>query len=153
MRAGDASLGYVLTKKWGAGVDVFSLTSWQLIAGGVVLVPVAVAVEGAPPELDRSALVAFGYVSLVATAVAFAAWFTGLRHLSAGTVGLVGLLNPMTGVVLGAAVAQETLAAQQIGGLVLVIVGILLGQPVAHRLASRVRAGGPVPGRAAASAC
>jgi probable blue pigment (indigoidine) exporter len=78
-----------------------------LVAGGLFLLPVAAAVEGPPPALSASALLAFGYVSLVATALAFAAWFTGLRHLSAGTVGLIGLLNPVTGVLLGTTAAGE----------------------------------------------
>ncbi len=47
-----SSLGYVLTKKWSADVDVLSLTSWQLVAGGLVLLPFAVLVEGAPPVLE-----------------------------------------------------------------------------------------------------
>ncbi|MFY1693374.1 DMT family transporter [Plantactinospora sp. WMMB782] len=145
-----SSLGYVLAKRWSSDVDVFSLTSWQLVAGGVVLVPVAVAVEGAPPALDGPALAGFGYVTVVATALAFAAWFTGLRHLSAGTVGLIGLLNPVTGVLLGTAVAGETLAPQQICGLALVFLGILLGQPVAFRLLALVRSTRP-PSEVAAS--
>jgi probable blue pigment (indigoidine) exporter len=135
-----SSLGYVLAKKWSADVDVFSLTSWQLIAGGAVLLPVAVVMEGAPPALDGRAIAGFGYVTIVATALAFAAWFTGLRHLSAATVGLIGLLNPITGVLLGTAIAGETLAVQQICGLVLVLLGILLGQPIVARLVALVRA-------------
>jgi probable blue pigment (indigoidine) exporter len=92
---------------------------------------------------DRVARIGFSYVTVVATALAFAAWFTGLRHLSAGTVGLIGLLNPMTGVLLGTVVAGETLAVQQICGLVLVFLGILLGQPFAARLVTLVGAGRP----------
>jgi probable blue pigment (indigoidine) exporter len=135
-----SSFGYVLAKKWSADVDVFSLTSWQLIAGGVVLVPVAVVIEGSPPTLDGRTIAGFGYVTVVATALAFAAWFTGLRHLSAGTVGLIGLLNPITGVLLGTVIAGETLAVQQVCGLVLVFLGILLGQPVTARLVAFLRA-------------
>ncbi len=124
-----SSFGYVLAKKWSAGLDVFSLTAWQLIAGGVVLLPIAITVEGRPPALDGRALAGFAYVTVVATALAFAAWFTGLRHLSAGTVGLIGLLNPVTGVLLGTLVAGESLSPRQIGGLALVFLGVLLGQP------------------------
>ncbi|BAL88711.1 putative integral membrane protein [Actinoplanes missouriensis 431] len=123
-----SSCGYVLAKKWSSGIDVFSLTSWQLIAGGLMLVIAAVTIEGSPPALDGRALTAFGYVSVVATALAFAAWFAGLRHLSAGTVGLIGLLNPVTGTLLGVLVAGETLTVRQLGGLALVLAGILLGQ-------------------------
>ncbi|WP_448005306.1 DMT family transporter [Agromyces bauzanensis] len=128
-----SSLGYILAKHWGGGVDVLSLTSWQLIAGGAMLVPAALAWEGVPPALDPPALAAFGYVSIVATALAFVAWFSGLRHLDAGTVGLIGLLNPVTGVLLGVFVAGETLSAQQVVGLGLVFIGIVMGQPVVAR--------------------
>lgn len=124
-----SSCGYILAKRWSAGADVLSSTAWQLTAGGLILLPVAAAVEGPPPALPASALLAFGYVALVATALAFAAWFAGLRHLPAGTVGLVGLLNPVTGVLLGTLVAGETLALQQAGGLALVLLGVVLGRP------------------------
>jgi probable blue pigment (indigoidine) exporter len=131
-----SAVGYVLAKKWGGQVDLLASTSWQLVAGGAMLVPVAVVVEGAPPALPGSAVVAFGYVTVVATALAFAAWFAGLRQLSAGTVGLIGLLNPVTGVLLGTTLAAEVLTTQQLAGIFLVLTGILLGHPaVAARLA------------------
>ncbi|MEV0774382.1 EamA family transporter [Streptomyces sp. NPDC050433] len=124
-----SSIGYILTKKWCPDVDVLALTSWQLIAGGVVLAPIAVVAEGAPPTLDGGAVLGFAYVSGVATALAFTAWFAGLRRLSAGTVGPIGLLNPVTGVLLGTLVAGDTLTGRQGAGLVLVFLGIVLGQP------------------------
>ncbi|MYU05605.1 EamA family transporter [Streptomyces sp. SID8366] len=124
-----SSFGYILTKRWSAGIDVLASTAWQLTAGGLFLLPVAAAVEGPPPALSAPALLAFGYVTFVATALAFAVWFTGLRHLPAGTVGLVGLLNPVTGVLLGTAVAGEALTVQQSCGLALVLVGVVLGRP------------------------
>lgn len=73
-------------------------------------------------------LAAFAFVSIVATAVAFVAWFTGLRHLPASAVGLVGLMNPVTGVLLGTLIASETLTGRQIAGIGLVLAGIALGQ-------------------------
>ncbi|MGI5487832.1 EamA family transporter [Microtetraspora malaysiensis] len=124
-----SSFGHILAKRWSAGADVLASTAWQLTAGGLFLLPVAAAVEGPPPALSMPTLLAFGYVALVATALAFAAWFTGLRHLPAGTVGLIGLLNPVTGVLLGTAVAGEVLTVQQLCGLVLVLAGVVLGQP------------------------
>lgn len=105
----------------------------------MLLVPAAVLVEGGPPPVDGRSLLAFGYVTVVATAIAFSAWFTGLRHLSAGTVGLIGLLNPVTGVLLGTAIAGETLGARQICGLVLVLIGVLLGQPAVQSWLRAVR--------------
>ncbi|MGS2642317.1 EamA family transporter [Streptosporangium sp. LJ11] len=134
-----SSFGYVLAKRWTTGAGALSSASWQLIAGGLVLLPFAVALEGPPPALDAPAVLGFAYVTVVATALAFAAWFSGLRHLPAATVGLVGLLNPVTGVLLGTTIAAEALTARQLCGLALVLLGILLGQPAAARLAALLR--------------
>ncbi|WP_199220453.1 DMT family transporter [Salinibacterium hongtaonis] len=129
-----SSVGHILAKKWTTDIDVISVTSWQLIAGGLVLLPVAGFIEGAPPALDLPAILTFAYLSIVATALAYAAWFTGLKHLTAGTVGLIGLLNPVVGVLLGVIVAGDILELRQLLGLVLVVVGILLGQPIVKQL-------------------
>ena len=134
-----SSVGYILATRWGTDVDVLSLTGWQLIAGGLLLAPAAVVAEGAPPALDGTAVLGFAYVSVVATALAFWAWFEGLRHLDAATVGLVGLLNPVTGVLLGTIVAAEVLGARQLLGLALVFGGILIGQPALAAAIARWR--------------
>ncbi|MDR6612915.1 putative blue pigment (indigoidine) exporter [Leifsonia sp. 1010] len=122
-----SAIGYALATRWGA-VDLIASTAWQLLAGGLLVLPVAVIVEGAPPALDGAAIAGFAYVTVIATALAFVAWFAGLRHLPAGTVGLIGLLNPVTGVVLGALVAGEALSGRQLVGLAIVLAGIALGR-------------------------
>ena len=128
-----SSLGFVLTKRWVTTESTLAVTSWQLIAGGAVLVPVALLLEGGVPVLDAPAIAAFAYVSVIATAVAFVAWFAGLRHLPAATVGLVGLLNPVTGVLLGTLIANEVFGVRQVVGTCLVLGGVLLGQAFAIR--------------------
>ncbi|MEV0438793.1 EamA family transporter [Streptomyces spectabilis] len=134
-----SSFGYILAKRWSAEADVLASTAWQLTAGGLFLLPAAAVVEGPPGALSASQVLAFGYVALVATALAFVAWFAGLRRLPAGTVGLIGLLNPFTGVLLGTAVAAEALTAQQLCGLALVLAGVVLGRP-ARRGSGHARA-------------
>ncbi|MEV7520586.1 EamA family transporter [Streptomyces sp. NPDC091371] len=133
---GTSSLGHVLAKRWSAEAGLLASTSWQLLGGGLVLLPLAVVVEGAPPALDGRALLGFGYATVVATALAFVTWFAGLRHLPAATVGLLGLLNPVTGVLLGTAIAGEGLGPQQVCGLMLALGGILLGRPSARTAAA-----------------
>jgi probable blue pigment (indigoidine) exporter len=71
----------------------------------------------------------FCYVSFIATALAFVAWFTRLRHLPGGAVGLIGLLNPVTGVLLGTLVASESLGPRQLAGMLVVLLGVILAQP------------------------
>ncbi|HEY0215215.1 MAG TPA: EamA family transporter [Cellulomonas sp.] len=136
-----SSVGYVLATRWRDDVDVLSSTAWQLVAGALVLLPVALVVEGAPPALDRTALLGFAFVSLVATALANVAWFAALRHLGPATVGLVGLLNPVTGVLLGTVLAAEPLSARQVGGIAVVLGAMVLG--ATRRTAPRDPAAAP----------
>jgi len=123
-----SALGYVLSKRWASDIPVLSLTAWQLLAGGGALTIAALAFEGAPPALDTGAILGFAYVTVIATALAFWCWFTGLKRLSAGTVGVIGLLNPVTGVLLGTIFAAEPLTLIQIGGVILVLIGVFVGQ-------------------------
>lgn len=122
-----SSLGFILAKKWSRGQRILDTTAWQLVAGGLLLLPFAWLIQGPPPALDLSAVLGFGYLSIVATAAAFLAWFSGLRHLPSATVGLLGLLNPVTGVILGTLLAAETLGLQSLGGMAMVLSGVLLG--------------------------
>jgi len=135
-----SSFGYILTVRWGSSIPAITMSSWQLVGGSILLIPVALLVEGAPPALTPSSILGFVYLTVVATAVAYAAWFTGLRRLPAGVVGVVGLLNPVTGVILGVTLAGEAFGLAQGVGLALVLGGILLGSlsPLRKRRGSTI---------------
>ena len=123
-----SSLGAILATRWRDDAPLVATTSWQLVAGGALLLAAAIVVEGAPPSMTPVNLLAYVAVSVVATAIAFLCWFAGLMHLPAGTVGLIGLLNPVTGVLLGVLLAAETLSMLQWLGLALVGGALLLGR-------------------------
>ncbi|WP_454050610.1 DMT family transporter [Cellulomonas sp. Marseille-Q8402] len=137
-----SSVGYVLATRWRGEIDVLPLTAWQLVAGALVLLPAAVVVEGAPPALDGTAVLGFAYVSLVATALANVAWFASLRRLGPSTVGLVGLLNPVTGVLLGTVLAAETLTGRQVLGIAVVLGAMVLGATASRERAPLAPAAG-----------
>lgn len=122
-----SSIGFVLTARWGSDVPALPMTAWQLVAGSAVLLPAALLVEGPPPALTVESALGFAAVTLIATALAYAAWFAGLRHLAPGVVGVIGLLNPVTGVALGVLVAGEAFGIPQAIGVALVLAGIALG--------------------------
>ena len=124
-----SSLGYILVKRWEPPVDLLTFTGWQLVAGGLVLLPVALVVEGPPPPLDAAAVGGFLYLGGVATVLANVLWFRGLRRLPAAAVSLVGLLNPVAGTIVGIALAGEAFGATQALGMLLVLGGIVAGQP------------------------
>ena len=140
-----SSLGYVLVKRWQPPVDMVTFSAWQLVAGGLVLVPVAALVEGAPPAIDGRGVAGFLYIAVIGTALANVAWFTGLRRMPAGAVSLIGLLNPVVGVGLGVALAGELFGFTQAVGMLLVLGGILLGQPAVQDLLRTRPAAPPAP--------
>jgi len=122
-----SSVGFVLARRWRDDTPVLAVTAWQLTAGGAALVVVAGLVEGPPPSLDAGGIAGAAYVSLVATALAFVTWFAALKHLPAGAVGLVGLLNPVAGALLGALVVGETVSPVQAIGMAVILAGVSLG--------------------------
>jgi probable blue pigment (indigoidine) exporter len=135
-----SALGFVLIKRWTPPVDMITLVSWQLVAGGAALLPVALVVEGAPPPVDPAAVLGYAWIAIVGTGVAYVCWFTGLRAMPAGAVSLIGLINPVVGTALGVAFAHEVFGTVQALGVLLVLGGVLLGQRVGRPGAAKVEA-------------
>ncbi|MEV4498126.1 EamA family transporter [Micromonospora arborensis] len=122
--------GTVLTKRWGRppGVGVLAFTGWQLTAGGLLIAPLALAVEGLPPRLDAPALGGYAWLSLVGTGLAYTLWFTGLAHLPVTAMSFLPLLSPIVAAVLGWLVLGQSLTATQLLGFGLALVSISAAQ-------------------------
>jgi probable blue pigment (indigoidine) exporter len=134
-----SALGFVLVKRWGRpeGVGLLTMVSWQLVAGGLLLLPVAAVVEGAPPAIDLPAVGGYLWIGGAGTVLAYVCWFHGLSRMPAGAVAMVGLLNPVTGTTLGVLVAGEVFGWAQAVGMALVLGGVVAGQ---RRRTARVAA-------------
>ena len=128
-----SALGFVLVKRWPSPTDMLTTISWQLVAGGLVLVPVALLVEGAPPALSATNLGGLLWLTSMGTAVAYYCWFRGLVRMPAGAVAIVGLVNPVVGTLLGVLFAGELFGWAQAWGMVLVLGGVVAGQRLAVR--------------------
>lgn len=130
--AGAASMatGMVMTKRWGRpeGVGPLTMTGWQLTAGGILLLPLALLVEGAPPALDARNIAGYLFLGLVGTAAAYAIWFRGLARANATSVVFLGLLSPVSAVIIGWIALGQSLGPLQVLGVVIVLGGTLLGQ-------------------------
>jgi probable blue pigment (indigoidine) exporter len=84
-------------------------------------------VEGSPPALDSSALLGFGYLALVGTALAHVLWFRGVIGLAPTRVTMLALLSPVVATIMGWIVLGQALSGWQLGGAVLVLGAIVLG--------------------------
>lgn len=113
--------GVVLSKRWPSPAPLLATTGWQLAAGGLLLLPVALLVEAPPPGLSIANLSGYGYLA-VASAITYVLWFRGIRALSANSVIFLGLLSPVVATALGwLALGQTLTAPQALGGLVVLI--------------------------------
>ncbi|WP_406860937.1 EamA family transporter [Streptomyces sp. HUAS MG47] len=124
------SAGTVLTKRWGRpeGVGALAMTGWQLTAGGLVILPIAFLVEGAPPALDGTALAGYAYLALGNTAISYFLWFRGIERLSASSVTLLGPLSPISAAVIGWALLGQALGPVQLAGMAIAFGASLVGQ-------------------------
>lgn len=121
------STGVVLTRRLPAPSDRLGATGWQLLVGAVVLAPLALVVEGAPPALDGRALAGVAYLSLAGTALAYVLWFRGIRALPAVAPPLLGLAAPVTGAVMGWVVLGQDLSPVQLVGFAVTVAAIARG--------------------------
>jgi probable blue pigment (indigoidine) exporter len=122
------ALGTVLTRRWGRPVPLATFTAWQLTVGGLLLLPLMLAVEGTPHALDGDAIGGFTYLALANTALAYILWFRGIERLSATAVSFLTLLSPIVATLIGLAVLDQTLTPLQITGMLLAATGLLSGQ-------------------------
>ncbi|CAM3559982.1 EamA family transporter [Kibdelosporangium persicum] len=120
--------GVVLSKRWVAPAPVLATTGWQLVAGGVLLLPVTLLFEGVPAQVTGVNLLGFGYLSIIGAAVTYVLWFRGIRSLTAVNVTFLSLLSPVVATLVGwLALGQELTTAQVIGA-VIVLLSLIAAQ-------------------------
>ena len=132
--------GVVLTKKWGAPDTLLAATSWQLVAGGLFLLPLALLVEGPMPALTGINLAGYAYLGAVGTALAYVLWFRGLHRLPASSTALLGLLSPVMAAGAGWLLLGQDLSFGQCVGAALVLGTLVLAGPAGQRRADARRA-------------
>jgi probable blue pigment (indigoidine) exporter len=120
--------GVVLSKRWSPPVSATAFAGWQLSAGGLVLLPIALLVEGpTPPAVTAGAVAGYAYLALVGAALTYVLWFRGIRVLSPTAVTFLGLLSPVVATALGWLVLGQDLAPVQVLGAVVVLASIVVG--------------------------
>ncbi|MGI9621344.1 MAG: EamA family transporter [Acidimicrobiales bacterium] len=126
--ATSMALGIVLTKRWGRPVDLVTFTGWQLTAGGLMLLPIALLVEGLPDALTAANLGGFVWLSAVGTGLAYVNWFRGVQALPVAVSSFLGLLSPLVATIAGWVVLSESLTTMQLIGALLVLAAVISPQ-------------------------
>jgi len=138
--AASMALGTVLSRRWQPPVSALTFTSWQLTAGGMLLVPLALAAEPALPPLSALNVAGIAYLGLIGAALTYVLWFRGVARLEPAVVSSLGFLSPITAVLLGWGILGQQLSAAQIAGMAIVAASVWLSQR-----AQRPAAAAPAP--------
>lgn len=118
--------GTFLARRWRTQVPLLAFTGWQLLVGGLMQLPLAWLLDPPLPPLAASAIAGYAYLALVGAVLAYALWFRGLARLPTVAVSSLGLLSPLTAVVLG-----WWLLGQRLGPTALLGMGLVLGSVLA----------------------
>ena len=124
--AGSAAmaLGVYLSKHWQIKLSGAAFTGWQLVAGGLFLLPITLWREGVPHHLTAANAGGYAYLCLVGAVLAYGLFFRGLARLSPAAVSSLGLLSPVSAFVLGWLFLGQALDVRSMVGLVLALVSI-----------------------------
>ncbi|MXP57792.1 EamA family transporter [Pantoea sp. Taur] len=125
--------GVWLTRRWKMDLPVMALTGWQLILGGIMLLPAAWLIDAPLPTLTLPQWAAYAYLSLAGAFVAYGLWFRGIGRLPSVAVASLGLLSPITAVLLGWIVLSQVMNGTAFVGLVIVLISVLLVQRTSLR--------------------
>lgn len=120
--------GTYLSQRWKSDLPVMANTGWQLLIGGLMLLPVAMLVDPPLPTLGMKHLIGYGYLTLIGALLSYALWFRGLRCLPPVAVSSLALLSPLSAAVLGWLLLGESLTGIALLGFVTVLISVVLVQ-------------------------
>ncbi|SDD20098.1 EamA family transporter [Glycomyces harbinensis] len=124
------AVAVTLTKRWGLPENAgpAALAGWQLTAGGLLLIPLAFATEGAIPAMTSGNVLGYVYLGLVNTTLGYWLWFRGIGRLSVVPLSFLGLLSPLTAATVGWLVLGETFTAWQTAGFAIALAATVAAQ-------------------------
>lgn len=130
---GLQALGLVWTKRVGlertqAPLTALSITTGSLIVATPLFILVwLVADDGnLPTELTVRTVASMIYLGIFGSVVAFTLYYYMIKHLDAGRVALITLITPVTALLLGQTLNQESIPATGWVGIALIGAGLIL---------------------------
>ncbi|AOM40044.1 EamA family transporter [Xenorhabdus hominickii] len=125
------ALGVVLTKYWNrpTHLSLLSFTGWQLTLGGLMLLPVAILIEGLPQQISMINILGYGYLCMIGAVFSYIIWFRGIEKLSVITISFLGFLSPVSACVLGYFFLEQTFSLLQFVGACSIIISVWISIP------------------------
>ena len=123
------SVSGVLIKKYSEKSDTVMLSGWQFLFGGAFMILFGFAAGGRIPQAGGvKGILMILYLAFI-SAAAYTVWGILLKYNSVSKISVIGLMNPVFGVILSAVFlgeAEEALSLKNLCALVLVCLGIVV---------------------------
>ena len=122
--------GTLLLARRSAPSDLLRSTGAQMLVGGALLVAAGLAVGEArdvhPDRIELRSWIAWSYLTIAGSIVAYPAYVWLLGRASATHVGTTAYVNPIVAVIVGAAIGGERIGASVVIALTLVVGAVFL---------------------------
>ena len=81
--------------------DAFVATTFEMLAGGLLLLPIGLAQQPDPSSFSAVSLAAFAYLVVFGSLIGYTAYVWLLHHVPLGTVSTYAYVNPVVAIALG----------------------------------------------------
>jgi len=106
--------------------DVLTFTAWQMLLGGLAMVPVALAVPQRPIVWDWPLWLGMLYIVFIASALGWLLWLLVVRRVPASLAGLSSLGVPVVAVLLAWGLLGERPTGVELLAMALILAGLLV---------------------------
>ncbi|MEI3613353.1 DMT family transporter [Pseudogracilibacillus sp. SO30301A] len=120
------AIGTLLIKTWGQKIDVWVLTAYQMLFGGLILFLSSFILEKPFFEVTATSILILLWLAIMASIVQFAVWFYLLHIGDPGKTSAFLFLAPFFGVLSGWILLQEPIHWYVMLGGVFIFIGIFL---------------------------
>ncbi|MGG1659122.1 DMT family transporter [Brevibacillus sp. NRS-1366] len=120
------SLATILIKKWGVRFNVWVMTAYQMLFGGILLLFMGVTLETPKLIITPTSIIIVLWLAIMASIVQFATWFYLLNQGDPGRTSAFLFLAPFFGVLSGWVLLGEVVKWHVYAGGLLIFAGIFL---------------------------
>ena len=108
--------------------DPIGLSTILLVIGAVVILPIALIVDGPPPMVSQQTMIVIAVLGLISTAAANLLRVLVIREAGSTFMSLVNYQVPVWSVIMGALILGEPLPATMLLALLLILSGLAVSQ-------------------------
>lgn len=120
------SIATILIKKWGSRFNIWVLTAYQMLFGGILLLVMGVTVETPKLIINTTSAAIILWLAIMASIVQFAIWFYLLNKSDPGKTSAFLFLAPFFGILTGWLFLNEVVGWHVYLGGLLIFIGIFL---------------------------